>query len=319
MGLRPRARGGLPISYARAIRPDVPEISDLIVAYDPDTLQRIPVRRDDVVARFEELGRARAARIVARMPTCDGVLDPAAVDATLIRAHRELQRLSEEFRQGLRVRELLVPTIAVLRARGISPIRVVDVGCGLGYLVRWLAAYGDLGDDVQLVGCDYNAALIHEAARLAELESLPCELVVGNAFTLEQPGHIFTSTGVLHHFRDEGLRTFFREQARGAQAFFHYDIDASWLAPIGSWLFHRARMREPLARHDGVLSAMRAHSRQALIDAATFEGFRVALYRVPHRLLPIVRVLRPVVGLREELWDDWRAALGPNARLLVNA
>ena len=252
------------------------------------------------------------------MPATDGVLDPEGVDGVLVRSHRELQRLSEEFQQGLRVRELLVPTIALLRARGVSPIRIVDVGCGLGYLVRWLAAKGELGDDVQLVGCDYNAALLGEARRLAELEGLRCELVVGNAFTLDQPGHIFTSTGVLHHFRDEGLVSFFREQAREAQAFFHFDIDDSWLAPIGSWLFHRARMREPLARHDGVLSAIRAHSDRTLVDAARrgAAGFRVAMYRVPPRWFPIIRVLRPVVGVREELWEDWRAALGSDARLL---
>ena len=299
------------------IREDVPEISDLIVAYDPESLERVPVRRDEVVARFEALGRRRAARIVASMPAIDGVLDPMAVDAVLLRAHRELQRLSEEFQQGLRVRELLVPTIAMLRARGVSPIRIVDVGCGLGYLVRWLAARGELGDDVELVGCDYNAALLGEAKRLAELEQLRCRFVVGNAFTLDEPGHIFTSTGVLHHFRDAGLVSFFREQAREALAFFHYDIDDSWLAPFGSWLFHRARMREPLARHDGVLSSQRAHSRQTLVDAAAQDGFRVAMYRVPHRLFPVVRVLRPVVGVRDELWDDWCTALGRNARLLV--
>ena len=300
---------------------DIPEISDLIVAYDPDTLERVPVRRDEVVQRFRSLGRHRAARIVAKMPATDGVLDSDAVDGVLVRSHRELQRLSEEFQQGLRVRELLVPTIALLRKRGVSPIRIVDVGCGLGYLVRWLAAKGDLGDDVQIVGCDYNAALLGEAQRLSILENLPCEFVVGNAFTLDQPGHIFTSTGVLHHFRDEGLVAFFREQAREAQAFFHYDIDDSWLAPIGSWLFHHARMREPLAVHDGVLSAVRAHSRATLVDAAPrgSANFRVAMYRVPPRYFPIIRVLRPVVGVRDELWDDWRTELGSNARLLVRA
>lgn len=302
------------------MKPDVPEISDLIVAYDPETLERLPVLQGEVVARFEAMGRGQAASIVRAMPARDGVLDPHAVDDVLLRSHRELQRLSEEFCQGARVRELLRPTIELLRTRGVSPIRIVDVGCGIGYVVRWLVARGGLGDDVQLVGCDYNRALVAEARRLARLESLRCEWVVGNAFTLDEPGHVFISTGVLHHFRGDGLVAFFREQANGAQAFFHFDIDPSWLAPLGSWLFHRARMRVPLARHDGVLSAIRAHPAPVLLDAASRGApeFRVAMYRVPDPRVPIVRVLRPVVGVRRELWAGWRAALGHDARLLVD-
>ncbi|MEM9073528.1 MAG: class I SAM-dependent methyltransferase [Myxococcota bacterium] len=296
---------------------DRPEISDLIVDYDAQTLQRKPVARDDVVERLRDTGQQRAARIVEGMPHTDGVLNSDDVDRTLLRAHRELQRLHEEFQQPRRILELLRPTLKVLRERH-DTVRIVDVGCGMGYVVRWLASRGELGQGIELVGCDYNAALIHEASRLTQVEGIDCKFVLGNAFTLDQPAHVYMSTGVIHHFRDEGLRTFFREQCANPSTavFFHFDIDPSWLAPLGAWLFHRARMREPLARNDGVLSALRAHSSQTLLEAAAHPGFQTRLFRVAPRALPITRVLRPVVGVRSELWGEWVEALGSKKRLL---
>ena len=147
---------------------DRPEISDLVVAFDPATLERLPVRRDDVLAELGRHGMTRAARLVAGWPHAGGILDPAFVDGVLLRSHGELQRLSEEFQQGARARRLLGPILAALRAGGVAPsYRVVDVGCVLGYVVRWLAARGDLGADVELIGCDHNATLVGLARTLA--------------------------------------------------------------------------------------------------------------------------------------------------------
>jgi len=299
---------------------DVPEISDLVVSYDPETLARIPVKKSEVLARFEALGQRRARQVVAALPARDDVLDPTAVDEVLLRAHGELQRLSEEFQQGRRILEVLRPMLDALRATGAKPpYRVVDVGCGVGYVVRWLAAVGELGDDVELLGYDFNEALVAEGDRLQRLESLDCAIRVGNAFRLDrdEAPTIYLSTGVLHHFRGAGLVAFFRNQAH-AEAFFHFDIDPSWLAPIGAWLFHRARMREPLARNDGVRSALRGHTGAALLAAAR-EGapeLRATLFRVGNKVLPITRTLRPVVGVRPGRWDAWCDALGRRRRLI---
>lgn len=301
---------------------DIPEISDLIIDFDPDTLQRLAVRRETVVSRFEELGRRREASIVARLPVVDGILDPLAVDAVLLRAHLELQRLNEEFQQGPRVLELLAPTVRALRR--LHPkrrIRVVDVGCGLGFIVRYLAMIArqqpDLLGEVELLGCDYNASLVTEARRLARAENLACEFQVANAFRLEEGGEIFLSSGVLHHFRGEGLSAFFG-QHRDARAFFHFDIESSWLAPIGAWIFHRARMREPLARNDGVRSAIRAHGGKRLLDAAegALPDFRVGLFRAGHPTFPVMRTMRPVVGVHRDVFGAWTSELGARGRLL---
>src|ERR1041384_1946327 len=136
-----------------------PEISDVIVSFDPVTLQRKPVKKSDVLDQFKKLGNQEAFRIVERLRECNGVLEPSAVDKILITTHCEMQRMSEEFQHGKRVAELLKPILDALRSGGIeTPIRIVDIGCGTGFVVRWLAASGSLGDDVEIIGVDFNVA-----------------------------------------------------------------------------------------------------------------------------------------------------------------
>src|SRR5215217_3690004 len=221
-----------------------PEISDAIVSFDPITLQRKPVKKADVLVQFKELRNHEAVRIVERIPERDGVLDPAAVDKILITSHCEMQRMSEEFQHGKRVAELLKPILDALRDGGVqNPIRIVDIGCGTGFVIRWLAASGSLGDDVQLRGVDFNVALVNEAKRLATMENLRCKFEVANAFRLDEPATVFLSTGILHHFRNESLSYLLQQHCRPATcAFVHFDFHSSPMAPLGSWLFHVVRM-----------------------------------------------------------------------------
>lgn len=295
-----------------------PEISDLVVAYDPETLERKPVLRSAVVAKLEQAGLAWGARIAAKLPARGDVLDPDEMDALLVRAHAELQRLSEEMRHGERVRTVLAPILDALRSAGETrPFRVVDVGCGPGFVVRWLAAKGDLGDDVELVGCDYNRSLVRAATDAANAEHLRCRFLVANAFTLAEPATIFLSTGVVHHFRGPDLAAFFARQAAAA-AFLHFDIKPTHLSGIGAWIFHQARMREPLSRHDGVLSALRAHSGKELLAAARegAPGLRCALFDGKVGLLPVTRIMHALVGLRTDLASAVIARLGSDAARL---
>ena len=301
------------------MRPEWPELSDLLLDTDPDTLARLPVKREAVRAVLRQHGMKTAEKILDGMPGGD-VLDEATVDGILVRSHCELQRLSFEFRNGHRLMQLLGPLLGVLREKlGERPIRIVDIGCGMGFVLRWLAAYGGLGDDVELLGCDFNPTLIGNAEKLAREEGLRCQFRVTNAFTLEQPAHVFLSTGVIHHFRGDALTEFFREQAGvGAQAMLHCDIKASWAAPLGSWIFHQARMREPLARHDGVLSAVRAHPREALLRASQAGGkpLQFALFDGQPSPLPVLRTMNTLVGIRPELADPFRQKLGDYAHRL---
>jgi SAM-dependent methyltransferase len=289
------------------------EISDEILSFDPDTLQRLPVRKSAVLEKFRS--NRRAARIVRAMADRDDVLDPDAVDRRLIRVHCEMQRISEEFQHGQRVAELLRPVLQALRATGVvRPIRIVDVGCGTGFVLRWLAAHGDLGGDVDLIGADYHPALIGEAMRLAKLEDLRVTFRVANAFRLDPPGSMYLSTGVIHHFRGEALPAFFRSHDREeTKAFVHFDFLPSPMAPFGSWLFHAVRMRDPLAKHDGVVSAIRAYSGAELVRASGdgAPGFLRAMYSTRLGIFPIPRAFHSLVGLRPGYREAFVRALGP--------
>ncbi len=281
-----------------------PEISDLIIDYDPATLERKRVKKADVLARLRDEGRSTPLAVAETLVAADGVLDEHEVDGVLVRSHLELQRLHEEFRVGATMRLLLAPMLDLLReATKERPIRVVDLGCGLGFILRWLAKEGQLGDDIELLGVDYNKTFVAAATKLAGADGLHCRFAAANAFKLEAPAHVYISTGVLHHFRGDDLVNVFAEHERSsALAFVHVDIRPSILAPIGSWIFHQARMREPLAKWDGYWSAVRAHSAETLTSAVT-EGapsFALATLDARPGIYTVVRIFQAIAGVRSE-------------------
>lgn len=118
-----------------------PEITDVIVRHDQRTLERVPVRKREVLEIFEKYGDRQAVRAVQGLAERDGLLDESGIDRTMLAVHWEMQRLAEEFYHGNRVWEILQAVVMALRKSGfLKKIRVVDVGCGIGYTTRWLAA-----------------------------------------------------------------------------------------------------------------------------------------------------------------------------------
>lgn len=303
------------------------ELSDLILDVGLGT--RRPVAKAAVLDKVARGRTAFGARgIIEALPARpDGTLDDAVVDDTLIGAHLELQRLSSEFRQGPRLKETLEPLFASLRAAGSKTLRLIDLGCGVGYALRWLAAHRALADDVELIGADFNPALLGLARRAAEAEGLPVRFVEADALGIaaEAPaGAVVISTGAIHHFRGESLTKLLATTSQSAAACVHVDIKPSWVAPLGAWLFHQARMRVPLARHDGLVSALRAHPAKALFDAAraAAPSWRFAVLDGRVGPLPIVRIMHSLVGVRAELSGDVEQRFGrlsrrlwPNGRL----
>src|SRR5215472_260017 len=115
------------------------EITDLLWSIDADGVP-LAVSKDEVLDRLSASGQRRAARIVSAFPVADGILDPGYVDALGFRVHCELQRLGEELQLARRVAALLGPIVDRVRLGGAGLVRVVDVGCGLGFIVRAMAA-----------------------------------------------------------------------------------------------------------------------------------------------------------------------------------
>ena len=290
------------------------EISDVIVSFDFQTLERKPVIKSDLIRKFALARNRTAVKIVEKIPERGGVLQAEAVDKMLISAHCEMQRISEEFQHGRRVAELLKPILKTLRDNGKKRrIRIVDIGCGTGFVLRWLSAHNSPGENVELIGADFNAALISEADRLAKKENLNCRFLVANAFQLNHPADIYLSTGILHHFRDDALTELFKQQNRAeTDAFVHFDFRPSFFAPFGSWLFHAVRMREPLAKHDGVLSAIRAYKSRELLKRAKAAApdFVSAIYGTKLWGLPVPRVFHALVGIRAAYENDFLSNFG---------
>ncbi len=290
------------------------ELSDLIVDFRADG-SRHPVEVADAVAALEDAPFASSKRLAERLPQTNGVYDPAGVDGVLLRSHLELQRLAEEVQHGQRVTRLLRPFLDLID----GPKRIVDVGCGLGYLVRYFASTGSLGDDVEVVGFDFNQGLLGAAQKLADIEDLDCNFVAGDAFELETEATLYISSGVIHHFSVPDLPDFFaRQHATGAAGCFHFDVAPTWITPLGAWVFHRARMREPLARHDGVRSALRAHTDADLVRSL-HEGapdWEALLFDATGRRMAVLNVMRPVIGMKPDLVGPYRQALGNLARRL---
>ena len=295
--------------------PEQPEITDLVVRYNPRTLEREPVRRQEVIELFRSFGNQQAMRAVRELPEWEGVLVDAAVDRTLLAVHWEMQRLAEEFYHGHRVWEILRAAVVALRKNGfLEKIRVVDVGCGIGYTTRWLAArIPSREQGLEFAGVDLNSTLIREAARLAEVEDLDCKFCHGDAFSPQLSGNVVISTGVVHHFRGADLAEFLhRHEREETQVFLHFDFQPWLLAPAGSWFFHRLRMRTAIARHDGVLSAARAHDGRTLVEAARRDapGFASGIYGAKIWNTPAPRVFHTLVGIRRPLIPEFRAQLG---------
>jgi hypothetical protein len=112
---------------------------------------------------------------------------------------------------------------------------------------------------------------------------------------------IVISSGFIHHLPESGLAEFFAAQARlGVAAFAHWDIAPCLWSTLGALVFHYARMREPVSRHDGVLSARRAYTASTLQEAAQIgaPGYDIQVLE-GSRWHPRARdVLRPIVGTR---------------------
>ena len=78
------------------------------------------------------------------------------------------------------------------------------------------------------------------------------------------------------------------------------------------------RFREVLARHDGVLSAVRAHNGRTLLDAAKLGAprFDVAVYGARLWFLPVPRPFHTLVGVLPRFRPAFVQALGQRAARL---
>ncbi|WP_144276415.1 class I SAM-dependent methyltransferase [Demequina sp. NBRC 110053] len=284
------------------------EVLDVLWESDPESGERLPVRKADALERLAASGQHKAVRLVERIPaSADGTLDSVAVDEIFLAVHLELARLSEFVRVPQRMASSLRPVVDRLREESDGPVRVIDVGCGLGFDTRVMCSTGALGPGVEYVGLDFNALLIEAAKRLAHAESIPVRFVHGDALdpslAIDDPDRtLMISSGVLHHIGRDDLPDFFARHGEIAVAgFAHFDPCPGFWTDAGAWMLHRTRMREPISRHDGALSmrrALRGEELLALARAGLADGYALECHDVATWYPQPDQIVRPIVGWR---------------------
>lgn len=97
----------------------------------------------------------------------------------------------------------LMDAFVMPRLKYRHPIRIVDVGCGRGWLTNQLNAYGSV------LGIDPTAAAIKRAKELFPDEEFLCEDAIGLLDRLKIPAfHLAVSSEVIEHVPDAGKRDF---------------------------------------------------------------------------------------------------------------
>lgn len=148
-------------------------------------------------------------------------------------------------------------------------VKIVDIGCGNGDMLRALAAYArNKGIRFELTGIDANAAAIAHATALSqdfpEIKYICCDFLNSEG---SEKYDIVLCTLTLHHFSNdqiEGLLKVFRQKAILGIVIndLHRHRLAYYLFKIICVVFNLSE----LSRHDGLVSILRGFKRKDLTE-----------------------------------------------------
>ncbi len=157
-------------------------------------------------------------------------------------------------------------------------IKILDIGCGNGDMLRALAdEAGKMNRKLQLKGVDANAYTIEHARRLSEnypAISYECRDIFSETY-VQEPVDIILCTLTLHHFSEEQivrLLTMFRQQSKLGIV-----INDLQRSAVAYYLFKvvAVLMRlNKMATEDGLLSILRGFKRKELADFAEKLNFK---------------------------------------------
>jgi len=142
-----------------------------------------------------------------------------------------------------------------------DPVRIVDVGCGGGDLLRQIAGWARRrGIAAQLTGIDLNPYAARAAAEFTAKE-LGIVWVTGNAleYRPKKPVDIVVSSLMAHHLEDDEIVALLRWMEATAHAgWFINDLERSeWSCRMFGWLDRMMRWHR-FVRHDAPVSFRRA-------------------------------------------------------------
>ena len=154
---------------------------------------------------------------------------------------------------------------------GEADLTIVDIGCGGGDILRWLAQEGRRrGLTLRLVGIDPDQRAVDFAAKACA--AYP-EIEIRRASFRELPAlrdefgnlDFVVSNHVMHHLDDRDLRDFIRvANENAAKNIVLNDLKRSWLAYLSYGIYAAVFARNSLAAYDGKLSILRGFRRREL-------------------------------------------------------
>ena len=174
---------------------------------------------------------------------------------------------------------------AVRRAGG-RRLRVLDVGCGEGDMLRRVHRWAVRGGhSVALTGIDLNPLGI-AAARAATPEEVPIEFRVGDAFGPGLEGFdVVLSSLFTHHLSDDQVVAFLRMMERvAAVGWFVNDLHRDRVAYHGFRVLARLAGWHRFVRHDGPVSVARSFRRADWVGLLARAGVPGGVrWQVPYR------------------------------------
>jgi SAM-dependent methyltransferase len=145
------------------------------------------------------------------------------------------------------------------RPQGSAPLRIVDVGCGFGDMLRRIELWAaKRGVEVALVGIDLNAHAIR-AAKDATPAGSRIAWLAGDAYSYRQPVDVVISSLLTHHLPEPEIVRFMRWMEATAQlGWFVNDLHRQTvpyyafraMAAVAGW--------HHFVRHDGPVSIRRS-------------------------------------------------------------
>ncbi len=154
------------------------------------------------------------------------------------------------------------PLKQLLATQPDQQLRVMDVGCGDGLLLRQLYHCARRhGYTLQLVGCDFSARALELAEKAAGRERVPLELqqIDVTRQALPAPVDVVINSLFLHHFDDGDVPQILQQFARAARrSVLIEDLLRSRLGLGLCWCGVRLLTRSPVVHVDGPLSVRAA-------------------------------------------------------------